>query len=169
MLIPRRTRIERAGIVLSIASLLGVVIGTVAVAPDTVVGVHIKPPIIFNQDPGAQHRACIKSVTAQQAKSPQGVGTYDSISRFSNIPPDVLCDEAENGVNGFRTLSPAEYTRAYMQNVTTIVSGWGGHSVTEKLLYWGARFLIVGLFLTYIFEATIGRLLRFIWRGSLRA
>src|SRR6185312_4796403 len=105
MLIPRRTRIERAGIVLSIASLLGVVIGTVAVAPDTVVGVHIKPPIIFNQDPGAQHRACIKSVTAQQAKSPQGVGTYDSISRFSNIPPDVLCDEAENGVNGFRTLS----------------------------------------------------------------
>ena len=168
MLIPRRTKIERAGIVVSIASLLVIVIGAIAVAPDTIVGVHVKPAVVFNQVPGAERRACIKRITAQQEKSPQGVGTFEN--RFGNSPPESLCADpnSDDGVNGFRTLSPGEYTRAYMHNVIAALN-WAGHSVTEKFLYWGARFLIVGLFLMYLFGVTIGPLLRFIWRGSMRA
>jgi len=173
MLIPRRTKIERAGMAISIISLLAAVIGMVAVAPDSVVETPVKPAVVFNQIPNARYRACVKRVTAEQAKSPQGVGRPDSTSRFDNLPPESVCEPVldEYGAIGPRTLSLAEYARVYSYNVTSsiAVEGWAGHNVTELLLYWGVRFLIVGLFLMYLFETTIGRLLRFIWRGSLGA
>jgi len=168
MLIPRRTKIERIGIVVSVLSLLAVIIGTIAVAPESVVADPIKPRVIFNQAPGTQYRDCLKEVTAQQAKSPQGV-SYSG-DRWSGPTPSEVCEMRRSGVAvKLRTLSPTQYTQVYWHDLAAAVESPAGHRVSELLLFWGVRCLIIGLFFMYLFEATIGRLLRFIWRGSLRA
>jgi len=168
MFIPRRTRIERGGLVLGFASLLAVIFGTIAVAPGPTQGVE-EGPIVATQVSEAEHLACVKRVTAQQQKTPEGVG-IGSGGRFENPSPDYVCPGPGlvSGTNTLPVRTHADYMRAYRYNVTLAMDA-AGPSPAEKLLYWGVRFLLVGLFFMYLYEATVGRLLRFIWRGSMRA
>lgn len=192
MLVPRHTKMERAGIVVSVFSVLAIAAGTLAVSPDTTSSgvTDEKPQVVFDQAPGELERKCVKETTAKQAKSPQGVGQGDW---FSGPTPEELCDMGANGISALpRPLTLREYAHAYAANIASAVANRGATydtisgsrwseaevrtvaspywiGLANLLLYWGVRFLLIGLFLIYLFEATLGRLIRFVWQGSARA
>jgi hypothetical protein len=165
ILIPKRTKTERTGLVVSVVALLAVAVGAVAVAPDASMMMLARPAVALDQVPSEEYSTCVKFIAAIQAKIPREVAEGD---RQSGLTPEETCAESIRDASRFHPRTPAEYLHAYGRNVVAAVTDWGGHDWTARLLYCGARFLIVGLFLMYLFETTMVRPLRFIWRGSLR-
>jgi hypothetical protein len=191
MLIPRRTKIERTGVVISIASLLAIVIGVLAVTPETHVWASRTSSVTFTNS-AAWLDDCFENTAAELPKESQQLEAREAtrIAIANTFAVAKACDAKLDKQYVYRPRSFMEYVSAYAHTIATTVTSpetlnmselllggggppYGGYStsfqlgfkVLKLILYWGARFLLAGLFLLY-FEPTLGRVLRFIWRGS---
>lgn len=192
MLIPRRTKIERTGVVVSIASLLAIVIGVLAVAPETFVWASRTSSVTVTNS-AAWLDDCFENAAAELPERPQRLGGRETtrISITNTIAVAKSCEVKLDSQYVYRPRSFMEYVSAYTYTIATTVTSpqtlsmselllggatyegasasplvsQSGFKVLKLILYWGVRFLLVGLFLLY-FEPTLGRVLRYIWRGS---
>jgi hypothetical protein len=195
MLIPRRTKIERTGIVVSIASLLAIAIGLLAVAPETFVWASRTSSVPLAQSRAVWFDDCFASIDVQLPERPERLAGEGS--RFSMAKTMAVLNACQKKFDSqfvYRPRSLMEYVPAYTYTIATTVTSpetlnmsglllggatYEGDSasplvsesvfkVLKLMLYWGVRFLLVGLFLLY-FDPTLGRIVRFIWRGSSHA
>ena len=195
MLIPRRTKIERTGVVICVASLLAIAIGLFAVAPNTSVWASRTTSAPLAQSAAAWFDDCLKYIDVQLPEQPkQLAGGGYRISAANTLAVAKACNSKFYSQYVYRHRSLMEYVPAYMHTIATAITSpemlgmsgllLGGSKdelqntsplvspsffrVLKLILYWGVRFLLVGLLLLY-FEPTLGRVFRFIWRGSQRA
>jgi hypothetical protein len=193
MRIPTSTKIERAGVVVSIASILAIAVGVLSVAPETSVWGSRTSSETFTHS-AAWLDDCFHNPPGELPERPQS--STDGLVRISVKDTFALmkvCRTKLDKEYQYRSRTFIEYVSAYTHTVaTTVVSperldiselliggttydgtttdphvGDSGFKVLKQILYWGVRFFLVGLFLLYV-EPTLGRVLRFIWRGSPR-
>lgn len=149
-IMPRRTKAERAGLVLSAMSLLAIGGGAIAAAPPSTTLSPEPPTISFNRMPPTH---------------PLNLTVDCSGGRWAHVPSKCFQGAGTDRVP--RELSASEYMGAYAASVAAVARypSPGGLPLPEIPLWWGVRFLALGVFLMYLFDATVGRLYSFIARG----
>lgn len=192
MRIPSRTRIERTGIVVTVASLLAIAIGVLAVAPENFVWASRTSSTTFTHSAkwldDCHESIPVGELPEQPQQFPEG---GSRISVANTLAARKLCQAKLDSQYVYRHRSLGEYISMYGRTIATTITSpetldisellLGGSTyrgympdphvsqstfmVLKLILYWSVRFLLVGLLLLY-FEPTVGRVLRFIWRGS---
>lgn len=167
MLIPRHSVIQRAGLVLAGAAIIAIAIGLPAAAPEPTDFVRPtgNPQPTLQQSFNASQQ-CDSQFKKQKHHASGGIFGFDQ-ERARELFIEACMQGKFAPQSELFKPSVIVYLVRYLENVTTVIAlGQQPREWLQRSLYWGARALIVGLFLIYVFEITLGKVLRYIWRGS---